>query len=110
MPPDILYNTISTQRMVPSGGIKKQWVNNLTGLACLIQPITPEYAQKTGMIFDRSYFCIVQTGADIQIGNRVTDQSGKNYEVTGSRNINYGYNVQHVTYLLSEEAQATPDI
>lgn len=106
----IFYNSITTYRLKSTVGIQKSYVQNLVNQPCLIQPITPEYAQKTGMVFDRSYFCQTDIGVDIQISDRVIDQDGKKYQVTGSRKGNFGITTQHVTYLLNEEVQATPDI
>jgi hypothetical protein len=61
------------------------------------------------MVFDRSYYCQVDIGVDIQIADRVVDQDGKSYNVTGSRKGNFGITTQHITFLLNEESQATPD-
>lgn len=107
---DTLFNTITTYRLTATVGIQKSWRQNLISQACLIQPVTPEFAAKTGMVFDRTYNCMVEVGTDIQIGDKVTDQDGKKYQVTGSLNRNYGFNTQHTTYLLNEETQATPDV
>jgi hypothetical protein len=106
----IFYNNITTYRLTATVGIQKSYQKNLTNQPCLIQPITPEYAQKTGMDFDRSYFCQTDIGVDIQTTDRVIDQDGKSYQVSGSRKGNFGMTTQHVTYLLSEEAQASPDV
>lgn len=105
----VLYNTISTERLTASTGITKTYQTNLTNVSCLLMPITPEFAAKTGMVYDRSYTCMVDPGVDIQISDRIIDSTGKSYQVTGSRNMNYGITVQHVTFLLNEESGATPD-
>jgi hypothetical protein len=61
------------------------------------------------MVFDRTYNCLVDPNVDVQISDRAVDGNGKSYSVTGSLNRNFGLNVQHVTFLLNEESQATPD-
>lgn len=107
---DLMFNTITTYRLTATTGIQKAYQVNLTNQGCLIQPVTPEFAQKTGMVFDRTYNCLVPIDTDIEITDRAIDQDGKTYSVTGSLNRNYGYSVQHTTYLLNEESKATPDV
>jgi hypothetical protein len=108
MPPDVLQHTITTSRLQTTAGIRNEYTTNLTDYPCLIQPITAEFAAKTGMVFDSSYFCITQYPTDMQIGDKVVDQDGQSYQVTGSLNRNYGFNVPHVTFLLTEEMKKAP--
>lgn len=80
------------------------------GVACLIQPIAGEYFGKTNMSYARGYNCLLSLGTDIMISDRVIDEFGKVYQVTGTLNRAYGVNVQHLTVILTEESTAGPDL
>lgn len=105
----LMTHTVTTYRLVATTGIKKAYIANLTDQQCLIQPISAEFAQKTGMVFDRSFNCFVPLGTDLQIGDKVVDQDSKEYRVAGSLKRNYGVYTQHLTFLLTEETGATPN-
>lgn len=105
----LMTHTMNTYRLTATSGIKKEYTANLINQQCLIQPISPEFAAKTGLVFDRTYNCFVPLGTDLQIGDKTIDQDGKEYRVTGSLKRNYGVYTPHLTFLLSEETGATPN-
>lgn len=105
----MMVHLMTTYRLTSTTGIKKTYQANLTDQQCLIEPISPEFAQKTGLLFGRTYNCFVPIGTDLQIGDKVVDQDSKEYRVTGSLKRNYGMYTSHLTFLLSEETGATPN-
>jgi hypothetical protein len=105
----VMVHTLTTKRMKSGVGIQKTYQINLASQQCLIQPISAEYAAKTGLVFDRSFNCYVPIGTDIQIGDRGTDQDGKQYMVSGSLKRNYGVYGPHLTFILTEQVTSTPD-
>lgn len=107
----LLEHQITTYRMLPNPLNANQSTSqiNLQNQNCLIQPVTAEFAAKTGMVFGRSYNLLAPLEVDVQISDRVVDQDGKTYQVTGSLKRNYGFNTPHMTYYMTEESGATPD-
>ena len=75
----------------------------------MIQPLSPEYAAKNYNVFGRAYHLYVPLGSDVEIGDRVTDQDGKTYNISGSLLRNYGQHGQHITFWMTEEVGQTPD-
>lgn len=109
---DLLSDTIDIYRTTQGPGVQTSYgtapLNS--GLNCLIQPFTGEYFGKTNDAFGRAYNCFLPLGTDIMISDRVIDQNGKVYQVTGSFNRAYGQNTQHLTVTLTEEPTAGPDL
>ena len=80
------------------------------GVPCLIQPVQGEFISKTDMNYGRPYTCLVAMETDLNLSDRVIDENGKTYQVTGSLNRDYGSPaVQHLTFMLTEEASQGPD-
>ena len=74
----------------------------------MIQPVSAEFASKINEVFGRTYHLFVPINTDIQIGDKIIDQIGKEYRITGSLNRNYGRN-PHLTFIMTEEVKANPD-
>ncbi len=80
-----LVHRINTFRNQASGvGIQRAYVANLTSVPALIQPLSAEYAQKINEVFGRTYNLFMPLGSDVEITDKVVDQDGKEYRVTGS--------------------------
>lgn len=109
---DLLQHTIDIYRAQAGPGVQTGYGTDPYngGISCLIQPVTGEYTSKTDQNYGRQYNCIMQTGTDISISDRVIDQDGKTYQVTGSFNRNYGTMTPHITMILTEEAMEGPDV
>lgn len=107
----LLSDTIDIYRAQPGAGITTSYGDAPynSGVACLIQPVTEEYDSKTSMNYGREYNCFVPLGTDINFADRVIDEFGKIYQVMGTANRPYGFNVQHLTVQLTEEATQGPD-
>jgi len=104
----LLTQSATVSRLQQGVGLKSTYQVVEQSLACLIQPVTAEYAQVTGMVYGRTYNGYFKLGADIQINDRVTDQDGKVYGVTGSMKRNYG-SFPHLTILLTEQPATGAD-
>lgn len=106
----LLQHQITTYRRSAGVGIQRTWQTNLSEQSCFIQPVSAEFAVKTGNVFGRTYNLFTDTAVDIQVGDKVIDQSNKEYRVSGSLNRNYGRN-PHLTFIMTEETGgANPDV
>ena len=106
--PGLMVHVITTYRMQATVGIQSSFVKNLSNVNCMIQPVSGEFGKKVNDVFSRSYNLYVPTGIDIQIGDKVTDQLGKSYQITGSEERNYG-SIPNLTFTMNEEVKITPD-
>lgn len=104
----LMVHQINTFRLKAGVGIQKTYQKNLINQQCMIQPMSPEYAAKSGMTFGRAYHCYVPLGTDIQMTDKLIDQDNKTYMISGSLKRNYG-SVPHLTFLMTEEVAAIPD-
>lgn len=100
----LFAHTIDIYRAQQGTGIKTSYVEYNSGVSCLIQPVSAEFASKTDFVYGRSYNCLLSLGTDIAISDRVIDQDGKTYQVNATLNRNYGINVSHLTVILIEQA------
>jgi hypothetical protein len=100
----MLTDTISTQRLKYTSNTNSSYKTNLTGQPCLIQPVSPEFAAKTGFAFGKSFKCFLPIGTDIVMSDKVTDEFGNLYTVTGSLNRPYGMNTQNLQVILEQQA------
>jgi hypothetical protein len=98
-----LVHRITTSRLQAGSGMQKSYAANLVDYPVMIQPMSAEYAAKVNMVFGRAYNMYTAVDADIKNGDKVVDQDGKEYRVSGSLKRNYGFN-QNTTYWLTEEA------
>jgi hypothetical protein len=96
-------HTIKTFRLISGSAIQISYGPNLTGVACLIQPMSAEASAKVNMTFDSAYYCYVVYPTDIKKGDKVIDQDGTEYRVMGSLKHNYGGNA-NICFYLSEQA------
>ena len=80
------YNkSIDTERMTNVGGGSKRqdWQANLSGIPCQIMPESGELSQVQGSAFYNRFKMWCSPTADIEIGDRVTDNDGVVYSITG---------------------------
>lgn len=107
----LLSDLIDVYRAQPGAGMTTSYGDEPynPGIACLIQPVTAEFASKTDFNYGRSYNCFVPLGTDIQISDRCIDEFGKTYQVAATLNRPYGSNVPHLTVILEEEPMEGPD-
>lgn len=99
----MLQHSVLTYRLKQGTGVGRVFTANLTDEPCLIQPMNAEFSARVGMTFGRSYFCYTNIATDIKLGDKVVDQDGKEYRVSGSMKRNYGFN-QNMCYYLAEQA------
>lgn len=95
-------HTISTSRLAAGVGIQQTYQAKLTSVPCFIQPFTPEMAAKTNMVYGKSFNCYLDITNDVKEGDKVTDQNGTKYSVSGLMYRNYGGN-PHLTLTLVKE-------
>jgi hypothetical protein len=108
----LLSDTVDIYRVVGGAGIVTSYNMNsplYSGVSCLIQPMVPEFTAKTDFTYGRLYRCLLPINTDIQLSDRVIDENGKTYQVTGTLNRDYGIAVQHLTVTMTEEAKEGPD-
>jgi hypothetical protein len=98
-----LVHRVTTYRLQSGSGMQKNYEPNLIDQAAFIQPMSAEYAQKANLVFGRAYNMYTTINVDIKNGDKVVDQDGKEFRVSGSLRRNYGFN-PNVTYWLTEEA------
>lgn len=101
-------HTITVSRRLATTGFKSSY-QTVGTFSCNIQPVTAEYAAVNGMVFGRTYNAYLSDAADIQIDDKLIDQDGKEYRVTGTQKRNYGYSQPHLTLMLSEEPTSGED-
>lgn len=98
-----LNNSLTTYRLAQGAGVTKTYALNLTDVAVFIQPMSAEYSAKLGMTYGRSFNCYTQISVDIKKGDKVVDEDGTEYRVTGSLRRKYGHN-PNATFWLTEQA------
>ncbi len=102
----LLTHRVTTYRNLPNGtGIQKSYQQNLINQPCMIQPLSAAYAAQANMVFGRAYNLFVPLGTDLQLSDKLVDQDGKSYEISGSLKRNYGANA-HLTFLINETLTA----
>ena len=106
---DQFVNSVSVKRSIQTGPMGTTYEIVEAAVPCLIQPVVAEFYSTTGFVFGRTYNAYFDIAADVQINDQLTDQDGKLYSVTGSMNRGYGTTIPHLTLLLTEQTQATPD-
>lgn len=105
----LLTHRITTYRNKPNGiGIQRSYMTQLLNVPAMIQPLSPEYAAKINEVFGRTYNLFLPLGTDVQMTDKIVDQDGKEYRITGSLKRNYGGN-PHLTFIISEQVEAGPD-
>lgn len=104
---NLLTNTLDIYRTQQGPGVQTKYGILTEGVPCLIQPQVGEFYAKTGMNYGRTYNCLMPLNTDILISDKVIDQDGIKYQVTGFFRRNYGSGaVQHMTVILTEETTA----
>lgn len=99
----MFFHRITTYRLRAGTGVQKSYTANLRSLPCFIQPMSAEFSTKIDMVFGKSYYCYTSLNADLKQGDKVIDQDGKEYRVSGSQKRNYG-SQPNLTFYLSEQA------
>lgn len=104
----LLNMTVDIYRAGAGVGIQTGYSLLNEGVPTMIQPITGEMFSKTGMNYDKAYNALFPMGTDIIVSDRVIDNHGTTYQVTGFYNRPYGSGaVQHITAMLTEELGAS---
>src|SRR5580765_3497943 len=106
----LLIHQITTYRNRLTGvGIQRGYILNLQDQPCLIQPVSAEFANKINEVFGRTYNLFVDLTVDIALGDKIVDQDGKEYRVTGSQRRNYGASAPHLTFVITEQVKSGPE-
>lgn len=105
----LMTHTITTQRYSANGvGVHQSYQTYLQNVPCLIQPVSARYAKEINAVFGRTYNLFVALGTDLQTSDKITDQDGKVYQISGSLKRNYGANA-HLTFIVTEQVTSGPD-
>lgn len=98
----MLKDTASVQRLKQGTGVQSIFTVESTE-RCLIQPVTGEFASVTDMVYGRTYYGFFRSGADVQIADKIVDQNGREFHVTGIMLRDYGGS-PHLTALMTEDS------
>lgn len=79
-------HTVSISRKTTTGN-KRAFSEVSTGVPCHIQPTTGVFENGQWGRVDKSFLLFSQT--EIRIGDQLTDQDGKEYEVVGSQFLSF---------------------
>lgn len=102
----LMTHTVSVKRKTATTGVKftYQAVTALASVPCLIQPLDPEATERTADSWASDYKAFFAVDADIQKGDKLTDQAGREFSVRGIRLRNYGSTAnQHLEALLGAD-------
>lgn len=104
----LFVHTVTTYRMQAVAGIRSGLVQKYV-LKCMIQPISNPDQLIEGMVWGNTFKGYFHDYADVRVGDRLLDQSGQAYSVTGTNLVNYGSG-PHIECMLTVDNSTKADV